>query len=176
MNGELPRDDHLKPSAPDLRPDVPHRVDIDLPWDRRWFPRNRGIVRWTRDLGTPAVDDWSQAFTVLHQVQDINWNDGGSSFTPTGELHAAEPQPSWGAPEETAEGWELPFGLRLFPLALNRIDLALVDVDWHDPAFGPPPLMRRHLRPDFFKKAMSSDDMAAAYVIPPFELIWHRRV
>lgn len=155
MTPQPPRKDHLGASAPDLRPE-PHRMDIS-PRQRKWFPRNRAVVRWTRDLGTPVVKDWSQAFTVLHQVQDINWNDGGSSFTKTGKLHPAEPQPSWGPPEETAEGWELPFGLRLFPASLNRIDLALTDVAWHDQALAPPPLMRRHLRPDYFEEAMSSD-------------------
>ncbi len=176
MNRELPRDDHLDPSAPDLRPAAPDRIDVDLPWDRTWFPRNRAVVRWAADVGTPALEDWTQAFALRHQVQDINWNAGGSSYTPTGAMHDAEPQPSWGAPEQTADGWELPFGLRLFPASLNRIDVTLLDVPWHDPPFGPPPLKRRHLRPDSFEQPMSSDDEAAAYVIPPFELIWHRRI
>ena len=70
----------------------------------------------------------------------------------------------------------LPFGLRLFPASLNRIDLALTDVAWHDPAFPPPPLMRRHLRPDYFEDALSSDNQAATYQIPPFALIWHHRI
>lgn len=176
MTRELPRDDRLELSAPDLRPDPYDTLRPDLPWDSKWFPRNRAVVRWAPDVGTPAIADWTGAFTIRHQVQELNWNDDGSSYTPTGALHDSEPQPSWGTPEETEAGWELPFGLRLYPAALNRIDVALVDVPWHDPAFGAPPLMHRHLRPDFFEQPISSDAKAAAFVIPPFEVIWHRRV
>ena len=176
MTRDRPRDDHITPSAPDIRPEMPDALRPDLPWDRKWFPRTRGVIRWTHDLGTPAVPDWGGAFTIVHQFQSLDWADGGDEPVPTGAMQAAETQPSWGTPEEHEGGWDLPFGLRLQPSALNRVDISLTDAPWHDPPFGPPPLRRRHLRPPFWEDGIPSDDVAGTYVLPVFALIWHRRV
>ena len=176
MTRPLPRKDRLEPDAPDLRPDLAKRLDLDPPPARRWLPTHQGVIRWAHDVGVPQVTPWSAAFTIRHQVRSQNIADDGGPGTNLDGWRDPLVLPVWGEPVEWEGGWEQPYAVRLEGTAENTIDFALVEnAAWSDPPFGAPKMQRRHLRPDHLEEAFPFDDTSGA-TLQVVWLIWHRRV